>query len=256
MTYVTVSTGYRTPVYNARAGNVSADPTDLVIPQGARSDDLTNYEIGLKGRWLGGKLTTNLAAYYIDWRNIQVQANRRSDQAQFSTNVGRAVSQGLEAELAFLPVRGLMFGLNVALNEAEVKEITAQEAAISGAVDGARLASPRVQGSFFGTYNYSITDAVRGFTSFQVAHVGSYPNGFPNVPGRPGVRSALYEHTDSYTYANLQTGFGIDKMTATFYVENLANDDAVVYIHPESFIDSRHAILRPRTYGVRLGYQF
>ncbi len=45
-------------------------------------------------------------------------------------------------------------------------------------------------------------------------------------------------------------------MTATLYVENLGNSDAVVYIHPEAFVDSRYTILRPRTYGVRVGYQF
>ncbi len=187
MTYVTVSTGYRTPVYNARAGSVSiVNPNDLVIPAGAGSDDLTNYEIGLKGRWLGGKLTTNLAAYYIDWENIQVQANRPSDSVQFSTNVGRAASQGLEAEITLTPVRGLTFGLNAAFNEAEVKELTAQEAVISGAEKGSRLASPRVQGSFFGTYNYKFGGTVTGFSSFQIAHVGSFPNGFPNTPGRAG----------------------------------------------------------------------
>lgn len=257
MTYVTVATGYRTPVYNARAGSISiVNPNDLVIPAGAGSDDLTNYEIGLKGRWLDGKLTTNLAAYYIDWRNIQVQANRPSDSVQFATNVGRAASQGLEAEITLTPVRGLTFGLNAALNEAEVKELTAQEAAISGAEEGSRLASPRVQGSFFGTYNYKLGGTVTGFSSFQVAHVGSFPNGFPNSPGRQGVRSPLYDTTDAYTYINLQTGLGIEKMTATLYVENLGNNDAVVYIHPESFIDSRYTILRPRTYGVRVGYQF
>jgi hypothetical protein len=149
-----------------------------------------------------------------------------------------------------------MFGLNVALNEAEVKELTSQEATISGAEKGSRLASPRVQGSFFGTYNYKFGDTVTGFSSFQIAHVGSFPNGFPNTPGRAGVRNPLYGMTDDYTYINLQTGVGIDKMTATLYVENLGNSDGVVYIHPESFVDSRYTILRPRTYGVRLGYQF
>lgn len=256
-TYVTVSTGYRTPVYNARAGSVSiVNPSDLVIPAGAGSDDLTNYEIGLKARWLDGMLTSNLAAYYIDWRNIQVQANRPSDSVQFSTNVGRATSQGLEAELTLTPVRGLTFGLNAALNEAEVKELTPQEATISGAEKGSRLASPRVQGSFFGSYNYKFGETVTGFSSFQVAHVGSFPNGFPNTPGRAGVRNPLYGKTDDYTYVNLQTGVGIDKVTATLYVENVGNSDAVVYIHPESFVDSRYTILRPRTYGVRVDYQF
>ena len=53
--YVTVSTGYRTPVYNSFAGSVSTvNPKDLVIPAGAGSDNLTNYELGLKGRWLKG----------------------------------------------------------------------------------------------------------------------------------------------------------------------------------------------------------
>jgi len=256
-TYVTVSTGYRTPVYNARAGSVSiVNPNDLVIPAGAGSDDLTNYEIGLKARWLDGRLTSNLAAYYIDWRNIQVQANRPSDSVQFATNVGRAVSQGLEAEITVTPLRGLTFGLNASFNEAEVKELSAQEAVISGAQKGSRLASPHLQGSFFGTYNYKFGGAVTGFSSFQIAHVGSFPNGFPNSPGTQGVRSPLYDSTDSYSYVNVQTGLGIDQLSATLYVENLGNSDAVVYIHPESFVDSRYSILRPRTYGVRLGYQF
>ncbi|WCM25816.1 TonB-dependent receptor [Sphingomonas sp. QA11] len=254
-TYATVSTGYRTPVYNGRAGSVSTvDPTDLVIPAGAGSDNLTNYELGLKGRWLGGKLTANLAAYYIDWRNIQVQANRQSDSVQFATNVGRASSKGIEAEITFAPVTGLLFGLNGSLNQAKVTELSAQEAAISGAVNNARLASPHVQGSLFGTYNYDMGSGARGFTSFQVQHVGSFPNGFPNTPGKPGVRSPLYDNTDAYTYLNLQTGITIRDLSVTFYMENIANSRATTYIHPEAFVYSRYAIVRPRTFGVRIGY--
>ncbi|MEP7244672.1 MAG: TonB-dependent receptor [Gammaproteobacteria bacterium] len=256
-TYATVSTGYRTPVYNSRAGSVSiVNPNDLVIPAGAGSDDLKNYELGLKGRWMEGRLTTNFAAYYIDWRNIQVQANRPSDSVQFATNVGRAESKGLEAEITVTPVSGLVFGLNGSLNEAKVTELSAEEAVISGSVKGSRLASPHLQGSFYGTYSYKLGGSNTGFTSFQVQHVGSFPNGFPNSPGTRGTPSALYGNTDSYSYANLQTGVGIGKMSATLYVENLGNSDAVVYIHPEAFIDSRYAIVRPRTFGVRLGYEF
>jgi outer membrane receptor protein involved in Fe transport len=252
-TYVTVSTGYRTPVYNGRAGSVSTvDPTDLVIPPGATSDSLTNYEVGLKMH--SGILTANLAAYYIDWRNIQVQANRQSDSVQFTTNVGRAASKGLEFEIALAPTRGLTLGLNGSLNDAKVTELTASEAAISGAVDGARLASPHIQGSFFGTYNYTLSDSVRGFSSFQIQHVGSFPNGFPNVPGKPTQVSALYGHTDDYNYVNLQTGLTFGKVSATLYVENLGNTRATTYIHPEAFVYSRYAILRPRTFGIRIGY--
>jgi len=256
-TYVTVSTGYRTPVYNSRAGSVSTiNPKDLVIPAGAGSDNLTNYELGLKGRWLEGRVTSNLAAYYIDWRNIQVQANRASDSVQFATNVGRAVSKGLEAEITVTPVHGLELGLSGSLNGAKVTELSAQEAVISGAVKGAQLASAHVQGSFFGSYNYRLSRSLTGFSSFQIEHVGSFPAGFPNTPGTLGTPSPLYGHTDSYTDTNVQTGLGFGKTTATLYVENLSNSRAVVFIHPEAFVDSRYSILRPRTFGVRIGYQF
>jgi iron complex outermembrane receptor protein len=256
-TYATVSTGYRTPVYNGRAGSVSTvDPTDLVIPAGAGSDNLINYEVGLKGRWLDGKLAANLAAYYIDWKNIQVQANRQSDSVQFATNVGRAASKGFEAEVTLAPAAGWVLGVNGSLNRANVTELTAQEATISGAVDDARLASPHVQGSLFGTYSYAVGDRATGFTSVQVQYVGSFPNGFPNTPGKAGVRSPLYDNTDSYTYVNLQTGVSFNRLSITLYGENLGNSRATTYIHPEAFVYSRYAILRPRTFGLRIGYDF
>lgn len=254
-TYATVSTGYRTPIYNARAGSVSsADPTDLVIPAGAGSDSLTNYEIGLKGRLLGGKLTANLAAYYIDWRNIQVQANRQSDSVQFATNVGGAVSKGIEAEVSISPVRGLVLGVNGSFNDGKVTKLSAREAAISGAVLGARLASPHLQGSFYGTYSFKLPGDASGFTGFQVEHVDSFPVGFPNTPGKPAVPSAVFGSTDGYTNVNLQAGIRIGKLSTTFYMENVGNSRAVTYVHPEAFVYSRYAILRPRTFGVRVGY--
>ncbi|ASG24527.1 TonB-dependent receptor [Nitrospirillum viridazoti] len=251
--YATVSTGYRTPVYNARAGSVSTvSPTDLVIPTGASSDDLTNYEIGLKGRWWDGRLTANLAAYYIDWQNLQVQANRVSDSVQFATNIGAAESKGLEAEVTLEPVHGLVLGLNAAVNDAKVTGLSAQEAQISGAVNGASLASPHLQGSFFGTYGYTLFGTIPGFSGFQVQHVGSFPVGFPNTPGTLGKPSALYDHTDSYTLLNLQTGATFGKVTATLYGENLTNSRAITYVHPEAFVYSRYAIVRPLTFGLRL----
>jgi len=254
-TYATVSTGYRTPVYNGRAGSVSTvNPSDLIIPAGAGSDNLTNYEVGLKGRFLDGRMTAALAAYYIDWKNIQVQANRQSDSIQFATNVGRAASKGVEAEISFTPVKGVLLGVNGSLNRAKVTELSTQEATISGAVDNARLASPHVQGSFFGTFSYALKGQTQGFTSFQIQHVGSFPNGFPNTPGKAGVVSPLYGNTDSYTYVNLQTGARFGRTTVTLYGENLGNSGATTYIHPEAFVYSRFAILRPRTFGVRLGY--
>ena len=87
-TYATFATGFRAPIVNAAAGRPSVAPggeNDIIIPFGATSDDLKSYEIGAKAVWLDGRVTANLAAYYIDWSNIQVQANRVSDSVQFAT---------------------------------------------------------------------------------------------------------------------------------------------------------------------------
>jgi len=76
------------------------------------------------------------------------------------------------------------------------------------------------------------------------------------LPGKAGVPSPLYAPSDSYTYINLQTGLRIGKFSTTFYVENLGNSRATTYVHPEAFVYNRYAVLRPRTFGIRVGYGF
>lgn len=255
--YATVSTGFRTPVVNARAGAVSTiDPTDIVIPDGAKSDSVTNYEIGLKGRWLGGNLTANLAGYYIDWKNIQVQANRVSDAIQFATNIGAAESYGVEFEVVARPVQGLSLTVNGSYNEAKVTELSTIEAAISGARKGTRLASPHFQGSATLRYDFLFGGGNNGFGAVNVSHAGSFPNQFPYVPGRPGVPSPTFDHTEAWTNVNLYAGVKLGALGLTAYVENLLDDSSVTYVHPEAFIDGRYARLRPRTVGVRADYRF
>ena len=256
-TYAAVSTGFRPPIVNARAGAVSTiDPTDIVIPYGATSDELINYEVGAKGRWFDGRLYGDVAVYLIDWNDIQVQANRVSDSIQFATNIGGATSKGVEASLVALPADGWTVALTGGWNHAEVDDLTAQQAAISGAVMGARLAGPEFSGSLRVNYEWQPTAGVVGNASVAVSHVGSFPNAFPNTPGRPLVPLPTYDDTDEYTFVNANLAFAFDQFTVAGYIENLFNDDSVNYVHPEAFIDGRYGRLRPRTVGVRVGYEY
>ena len=255
--YATVSTGFRTPVVNALAGLVSQiDPDDIVIPAGARSDSVTNYEVGLKGRWLNGDLTANIAGYYIDWKNIQVQANRVSDTIQFATNIGAAESYGLEFEIMARPVAGFSLALNGSINEAKVTKLTALEAAMSGATVGTRLASPHFQGSATARYDFAIGGGNRAYGAVNVAHVGSFPNQFPNVPGNPNAVMATYDYTDAWTNVNLYAGTTLGRLDLTAYAENVFDSKKITYVHPEAFIDGRYARMRPRTVGIRANYRF
>jgi len=256
-TYAAVATGFRTPVVNARAGAASTiDPTDIVIPYGADSDKLINYEIGVKGRWFDGRLNANIAAYWIDWSDIQVQANRVSDSVQFATNIGGATSKGIEFEVFAMPADGWTVALNGAFNQAEVTELSTLEAAISGAVLGARLAGPEVQGSLRITRDWQIGPGMDANASIAIAHVGDFPNTFPNTPGRPTVPMPTYDYTEAYTFVNANFAVAFNQLTVGAYVENMFDDRSVTYVHPEAFLDGRYARVRPRTIGIRIGYDF
>jgi hypothetical protein len=86
--------------------------------------------------------------------------------------------------------------------------------------------------------------------------VGSFPNAFPNTPGRPLVPLPTFDDTDSYTFVNANLAFAFDQFTIGGYIENVFDDHSVNYVHPEAFIDGRYGRLRPRTIGVRIGYEY
>jgi iron complex outermembrane recepter protein len=255
-TYATVSTGFRSPVINAQGGQASVvNPHDLIIPYGASSDNLKNYEVGAKGSWLGGKVVTDVALYLIDWRNIQVQANRVSDSIQFATNIGAARSKGFEFEITAFPVTGLSIGFNGSVDDAKVTQVSPSQAAISGAVVGARLAAPEFQASLNLNYGFDLSARAKANWSASLQHVGSFPNSFPDVPGQPGVPSATYGFTDTYNNVNTMLSVLFDRrFNVGLYCENLFDNRSITYVHPEAFIASRYGLLPPRTVGVRMGY--
>jgi outer membrane receptor protein involved in Fe transport len=254
-TYATFSTGFRAPIVNAFAGRASVvDANDIIIPFGASSDDLKSYEIGAKGRWLDGRVTINTAFYLIDWSNIQAQANRVSDSVQFATNIGAARSKGFEFEIGVIPATGWAIGVNGAYNDSKITKLTPAEAAISGAVVGHRLSAPRIQGAAYIAYTFDLAADVPATFAVNAQHIGSYNSSFPNTPGRPNLPLATFGKTDAYSNVNLSFGLKKGDLSAQLYVENLFDDHSITYIHPEAFLNSRFGTMRPRTFGIRLGY--
>tara|TARA_B100000614_G_scaffold262383_1_gene295573 strand:- start:1977 stop:4253 length:2277 start_codon:yes stop_codon:yes gene_type:complete len=255
-TYASIATGFRSPVANARAGLASGvDPNDIIIPNGADSDKLISYEVGMKGTFFDNKLTANLAAYYINWEDIQVQANRLSDQAQFATNIGKAVSQGLEFEIGYIPGNGFSLFANGSLSDTEITDLTDEEAAISGAEEGLQLAMPDFQGALTARYDFDIGDK-DAFVTATAAYVGDFPAMLPNVPGNPGTPAPTFDYTEAYTVVNAQAGISKNDWKVVAYVENLFDDSSITYVHPEGFLDSRYARVRPQTVGVRVSYEY
>ncbi|MBO9560919.1 MAG: TonB-dependent receptor [Caulobacter sp.] len=94
LAYASVSTGFKSG--NIEDGGLLADP-----------ETLTNYEVGSKIRFLDGRATLNLAAYYEDFKGYQVnqvvttfKPDGTVDKSQVvTTNAKGAQAYGIEAEL-------------------------------------------------------------------------------------------------------------------------------------------------------------
>ena len=83
-----------------------------------------------------GRVTVNVAAYHIDWSNIQAQANRVSDSVQFATNIGSARSQGFELEMGVVPATDVF--VDPALAERIAAEERVEAATLHDTLTGLR----------------------------------------------------------------------------------------------------------------------
>lgn len=256
--YAVAAQGFRRDhpngVVSLNGGRSLVDPTDpSIIPESAAGDSLWNYEVGAKAYWLDRRLRTNIAAYYVDWSNMQVSLVRSSDQFPYIGNIGKARSVGLEGEVEIWPTDDLNFGLNFTLQEAKVTSITAEQALISGAEMSSKLSSPTTTFSTFGKYTWQWGSADM-YARLDAQYVGSYPNAFPNTPGA-GLVSPTFSSIPPYTKVDLSLGWAKNNLGLVLYADNLLDNDEPIFINPANFTFNRHATLRPRTIGVRLSWK-
>ncbi len=236
-------------------GKSAINPNDpAIIPVMAEADSLWNYELGAKNIWLDGRLRTTVAAYYIDWGPMQVPLVRSSDATPYVGTVGKARSVGLETEVDALINEHLEGGFNATIQSAEVTELTATESLISGAVVGAKLASPEFKAGAYAKYGWTLADGSDLYARIDAQHVGEYVNTFPNTAGAK-IPNAAYAKIPAYQNVNVSLGWAKGNLKAVLYAENLGNNQSPIFIDAANYSLNRYGTLRPRTVGVRLGWK-
>ena len=81
---------------------------------------LTNYEVGMRSDWAGGRIRFNATLFHTVWDDIQAFGavyDENGDQLPqlLTTNIGAANADGAEFELTFLPVESFMINVNLGL---------------------------------------------------------------------------------------------------------------------------------------------
>nr|WP_319395836.1 TonB-dependent receptor [uncultured Desulfobacter sp.] len=111
MTYVTVAKGYRSGGFNYLEG----------YPETYAPEILYSYEIGAKGILANGKLSWDVAFYYMDITDMQVNVYVDAEN-MYETNAAEATSMGVEASLTYQITRGLNLFAGFSYNKTEFDE--------------------------------------------------------------------------------------------------------------------------------------
>jgi iron complex outermembrane receptor protein len=89
------------------------------VPNVYDPENSNSYEFGLKGRFMQGRLSTNLALYQYTYEDLQVNVTRGVSVTV--ENVGRARGRGGELEIRAIPFEGLELFSNTAYNDTKIK---------------------------------------------------------------------------------------------------------------------------------------
>ncbi|WP_165191489.1 TonB-dependent receptor [Caulobacter soli] len=245
MLYARAARGYRPGGPNAVGTSFSPDTT-------------WNYEVGIKSDALDGRLRATLAAYYIDWTNIQL--NFFDGTRTITGNAGDARSQGLEGELTYAPVHGLTISANAAYSDAEMTAL--KPGAQGGAAVGDTLpysskwtSGLRADYYFpaFGGREANVGASLRYRSSSNTTFPGDTGNRFYKLPETTffDIRGGL-DLTDTYAI-NLQILNLFNKRPLTSASESLAIPKATADAlgQPANLI-----FARGRTYSLSLTGKF
>jgi iron complex outermembrane recepter protein len=113
MAYVTVSRGFRSGGFNV--------PRSIFAPV-YQPEELWNYEVGYKADWLDKTFRTDAALFYEDITNVQDFVFDGVNAAQTIYNIPKAHVEGVELNLAYEPIRKLVFSGNVGLMDSKIQQ--------------------------------------------------------------------------------------------------------------------------------------
>ena len=119
-TYLRIATGYK-------AGGSSEAANFGQFGQTFSPEDVTTYELGLKSYWFEHRLRANVAVFYSDFSNMQLQFNTVPGNLAIvqSYNAGKATVQGAEFEFLYAPTNDLTLGVSDTVLSTDMKTVYA-----------------------------------------------------------------------------------------------------------------------------------
>lgn len=222
-------------------------------PASYASDSLISYEVGFKGETADRSFTIDIAAFHIDWTDVQLLAVINN--FGVNSNGGSARSDGLEFTATLRPVRGFVVSVNGAYTDARLTAPTDPQ--LVGGRDGDALPfSPKWSANMNADYQWMLGGDASAYVGSSIRLLGKQSGNY-----NPAY-FATYGHQmmlPSYNVVDLRAGVDIGRFSFEAYVKNLTNaagrtSAAPAGGYPNDAIGV--GVIRPRTIGITLGAEF
>ncbi|MEO6967613.1 MAG: TonB-dependent receptor [Rhodanobacteraceae bacterium] len=263
MLYLRVASGFLPGGPNVVAPNAVGH-----IPPTFSPTQLTDYELGLKSTSDDGRLSADLAAYYIDWTKIPLLTYVYP--YTYLTAAGQAKSKGVEATVAVIAAPGLKFSVNAAYNNAN---LTKDAPFPSNGKRGDPLPyAPKFTLSLNGDYDFALGGRWHGFAGFSYQYIDERSTDYAFSFPIPGVLPPLPASPTipAYHIMNLRAGATYDQWTIDAYVKNVFNERGIVtastfanfvpvagQLNPiTGKVEDNAAIITPRLFGISVSRTF
>jgi len=229
-------------------------------PKSYAPDSLWNYEVGTKSTLWDHRLSFNVSAFMLKWKNIQQDVSLESSGFDFETNTGNATSYGLEADLRARLTENLTItaagGITHASFDEDVTDL-GRPLDANGDPDlsqpynvrkGDMLQGvPKATASLGFDYHWALTGSVNAFVRGNGQWTGKSHGQL--------LRSDPDHERPSYFVFDTSAGVNFDKWEVTAFVKNLGNNHVAIQ-HPAVQYVTEAYYLRPRTIGVTANYEF
>jgi outer membrane receptor protein involved in Fe transport len=195
-----------------------------------KEEEQWTYEIGAKATWLDGRLTTNLAAYYIDWTNqglfttiniLQTKVPLSYLTTNVIRNVGKSEVTGLELETNFRVTDNFSLVANYGFTDSrfvEGEDPTTFATTGDGDISGNRVPSVPEHTVILGAY------ATAPLTSELTVFIR--PDYVFNSRRYTSASNLAWIGND--VTLNFRMGIQADRWTVTGYVRNVLDDQTPV----------------------------
>ncbi|WP_208023761.1 TonB-dependent receptor [Duganella aquatilis] len=250
--YVRAAKGFRPGGPNVLPPNPPAG-----TPTTYGSDSVLSYEVGFKSLSQDGKLSFDVTAFHVDWKNIQLLAVVNG--FGVNTNGVGAKANGVEFSATLRPVRNLRLTANGAYNNAKLDGSTSP---LVGGISGDRLPfSPKYSMGLLADYRWTVNDTTPAYAGMSWRHVAeqsaSFDNDFRTANGRQ-------REVPSYNVVDAHAGVELGSWTLEVYGKNLGNSRAITStsavkangfnMYPNGAIST--GLITPRTIGLTLTKEY